>query len=349
VFVEAASLTGVDTGGAAWGDYDGDGRLDLAVVGMTETGAATLTRLYHNSDGQLTDSGIALLNVESVARWGDYDNDGDIDLLVGGWSPSPAKGYFLRLYRNDSGTFVPVSAGLPTSIGAPDAAWGDYDGDGDLDLAVAGVEGDSTWRARVYRNDEGTFVDSSAIPATPGKSVAWGDFDADGDLDLLVAGHYETTFVFRNDSGAFVDVGAALMAVDSGAAAWVDFDGDGDLDAVVSGLPWGGTLTTRLYRNDGGSFVDLGTPFAADFRPPAWADYDNDGDLDALVCANDGTWLYRNDGVVYVVAAAGLPQVWNGRCTWGDYDGDGRLDVVITGFSPASGNRIAQVYRSRLR
>ena len=342
-FVVAASLTGVDTGDAAWGDYDGDGRLDLAVVGMTVTGSATLTRLYHNSGGQLTDSGIALMNVEGVARWGDYDNDGDLDLLVGGWSPSPVKGYFLQLYRNDSGTFVPVSAGLPTSLTTPDAAWGDYDGDGDLDLAVAGIEGDATRRARVYRNDDGTFVDSGAIPVTPGKSVAWGDFDADGDLDLLVAGEYQKTYVYRNDGGAFVDTGAGLMAVDYGAAAWVDIDGDGDLDAVVSGLPWGGTLTTRLYQNDGGSFVDLGTPFVGDYRPPSWADYDNDGDLDALVCANDGTRLYRNDGGIYVDAFAGLPPVTNGRCAWGDYDNDGRLDVVISGYGSA---RLTRVYRN---
>ena len=342
-FVVAASLTGVDTGDAAWGDYDGDGRLDLAVVGMTQTGAASLTRLYHNSGGQLADSGIALLNVEGVARWADYDNDGDLDLLVGGWSPSPVKGYFLQLYRNDSGTFVPVSAGLPTSVTAPDAAWGDYDNDGDLDLAVAGSEVGGGWRARVYRNDHGTFVDSSAIPVTPGKSVAWGDFDADGDLDLLVAGDYRTTYVYRNDGGAFVDIGAGLMAVDYGAAAWVDINGDGDLDAVVSGLPWGGTLTTRIYEYDGASFEDVGSPFAADYRPPAWADYDNDGDLDALVCATDGTRLYRNDGGIYVAAFTGLPRVTNGRCVWGDYDNDGRLDIVVSGFSNA---RITQVYRS---
>ena len=342
-FVAAASLTGVDNGGAAWGDYDGDGRLDLAVVGMTETGAATLTRLYHNSGGQLADSGIALMNVDSLARWGDYDNDGDLDLLVGGWSASPTKGNFLQLYRNDAGIFVAVSAGLPATLSLPDAAWGDYDNDGDLDLAVAGSEAGGGWRARVYRNDGGTFVDSSAIPVTPGKSVVWGDFDADGDLDLLVAGDYRMTYVYRNDGGAFVDVGAGLMAVDSGAAAWVDINGDGDLDVVVSGLPWGGTLTTRIYEYDGSSFEDVGSPFVADYRPPAWADYDNDGDLDALVCAADGTRLYRNDGGIYVDAVAGLPRVMNGRCAWGDYDNDGRLDIVISGYG---NGRITQVYRN---
>ena len=310
---------------------------------MTESAAATLTRLYHNAGGQLTDSGISLLNVDGIARWGDFDNDGDLDLLVGGWSASPAKGHFVQLYRNDLGAFVPAEAGLPSSVAGADAAWGDFDNDGDLDLALVGWMPDNASRTFIYRNDRGRFAPVSDMPANPGKSVAWGDLDGDGDLDLLVAGDYLSTHVYRNEGGRFVDVDAGLIAVDYGAAAWVDYDGDGDLDVVVSGLPAGAPLTTRLYRNDGGVFVEAETPLAAAFGPPSWGDYDADGDLDALVSAPEGPRLYRNDDGRFTEVPSGLPAAWNARCSFGDYDNDGRQDVFVSGFAS---DRLAAVYRN---
>jgi hypothetical protein len=249
-FVLKTDLTGVDTGGADWGDYDNDGRLDLAVVGMTQTGAATLTRVYHNTGGQLSDSGLTFLNVDSVARWGDYNNDGYLDLLVGGWSASPTKGQFLQLYTNTGMGFVPGNSGLPNSVTAPDVAWGDYDRDGNLDVAVAGYWSSATgYPLHVYRNDHGTFVDSATIPQTPGTSASWGDYDNDGDLDLLAVGDYQGTHLYRNDGGRFVEVGHGLIAVDGGVGSWVDFDGDGRPDIVIAGaLPGSNQLVTRLYR-----------------------------------------------------------------------------------------------------
>ncbi len=341
-FVPVASLAPVQNGTAEWGDYDGDGRLDLAVVGMAPDLASSLTRLYHNSAGQLTDSGIGLLNVDSLVRWGDFDNDGDLDLLVGGWSAAPTKGSFLRLYRNDGGGLVAVDAGLATNIYPTDAAWGDFDNDGDLDLAVAGTI-DNAWTTRLYRNDHGTFVDSGAISG-PGKSVAWGDFDNDGDLDLLVAGDYQATRIYRNDSGHFVDIGAPLIAVDSGAAAWVDVDGDGLLDVVVAGLPAGGQSTTKLYHNDGTTFVEVATPLPGGIRLPSWGDYDGDGDLDALACGSYGVHLYRNDGGRLTEVQAGLPNLSVPGCAFGDYDGDGRQDAFMVGWG--SSGWTGAVYRN---
>ena len=83
--------------------------------------------------------------------------------------------------------FSNIGAGIPALAGA--VAWGDYDKDGDLDLAIAGADGTNTY-ARIYQRDSsGAFVDIGApLPAVSGCALAWGDCDNDGDLDLAIAG-----------------------------------------------------------------------------------------------------------------------------------------------------------------
>ena len=93
----------------------------------------------------------------SAAAWGDYDNDGDLDLLLTGYTGSA---YIARVYRNTNGSFVDTNANLP-GVQYSAAAWGDYDSDGDLDLLLAGYTG-AERIARVYRNTNGSFADANA-------------------------------------------------------------------------------------------------------------------------------------------------------------------------------------------
>jgi predicted nucleotidyltransferase len=118
-------------------------------------------------------------------------------------------------------------------------------------------------------------------------SVAWGDYDSDGDLDILLTGeadwpHLYESRVYRNDGGAFSDIGAGLPGVEYGSAAWGDYDNDGDLDILLSGYLPG--RISRIYRNDGGTFsdIDAGLPGVSE-GSVAWGDYDSDGDLDILL------------------------------------------------------------------
>ena len=111
-FTEEISLGGMGQGSIAWGDYNNDGNIDIAVSGWTISEQATI--LYHNNgDNTFSNSGISLTGVyNGSAAWGDYDNDGDLDLLVTGTT-----GFTLdaltKLYRNDGGVFNEITTGLP--------------------------------------------------------------------------------------------------------------------------------------------------------------------------------------------------------------------------------------------
>src|ERR1041385_451107 len=119
--------------------------------------------------------------------WGDYDNDGDLDLLFSGNSND---GFVTRIYRNDAGTFTDINAGLLPLLWCS-GAWGDYDNDGTLDIMISGYDpAAQVQRAVLYHNDGGAFVDTGAtFHNCMLGTVSWADYDNDGNLDLLVAGN----------------------------------------------------------------------------------------------------------------------------------------------------------------
>ncbi|MCX6879951.1 MAG: FG-GAP-like repeat-containing protein, partial [Verrucomicrobia bacterium] len=187
------------------------------------------------------------------AAWGDYDNDGDLDLFLAGYDAGATPKASARIYRNHGdGTFTDLNAGLPN---VEFGAWGDYDRDGDLDLVVSGLVYETNTRVtEIYRNDNGSFVSLNAgLTPVEYAELAWGDYDNDGDLDLVVAGDDATgvprTTLYRNDGGVFVNANAGLLGVDSAGLAWGDYDNDGDLDLALSGYTGPGASHARLYRN----------------------------------------------------------------------------------------------------
>jgi hypothetical protein len=286
-----------------------------------------------------------------AAAWGDYDKDGDLDLLISGW-PGPPMDQISRVYRNDAGTFTDIQAGL-TGVTAwqYSLAWGDYDGDDDLDILLAGYSPDGS-SSKVYRNDAGTFTDiHAALDSLELVSIAWADYDSDGDLDILQAGDdgigNEVIQLYRNDAGTFNAMGpSGLTPVSSATMAWGDYDNDGDLDLLMVGYDGTGDLS-RIYRNDGGTFTDTnaGLP-AIRLASTAWGDYDNDGDLDLLFKGSGVSpcRIYRNDAGAFVDINAALVGLLGGDAAWGDYDNDGDLDLVLSG-SDGSDN-LTRLYRN---
>jgi hypothetical protein len=272
----------------------------------------------------------------SAAAWGDYDQDGDLDLLYTGNNA----GAMTKLYRNEAGAFVDTLATLVPVDGAM-VDWGDYDLDGDLDILIAGYNAQLRQVARVYRNDAGAFTDvGSGLVGVSNAGGGWGDYDNDGDLDILLVGYSPANAavskIYRNEGGGtFVEIPAGLMGVYAGDGAFGDYDYDGDLDVLIAGRNNFFTPVTKVYRNDGdGVFADVGgLLLGLESSTVAWGDYDGDMDLDILVAgayaAGAGAVkVYRNDGAAFTDVGIDLSanDAWT---AWVDYDRDGDLDVFV--------------------
>jgi hypothetical protein len=282
-------------------------------------------------EGWLTDIRAGLMGVAGASAWGDYDNDGDPDLLLAGAGPTAIVSV---VYRNDGGgAFTDIGAGLLPVSGS--AAWGDCDNDGDLDILLAGLAPPYGYVAKVYRNDDGVFTDVGAALAGASDSAAWGDYDGDGDLDILLV-DYRVTKVYRNEGGGvFTDTTAALPGVFLGGAAWGDYDKDGDLDIVLVGDE-GLVRIAKVYRNDGPAFSDIGAALEPVSQGAvAWGDCDGDGLLDIVLAGKDASSkeiarIYRNrGGGTFADIVAGLAGSGDAQIALGDYDSDGDLDILI--------------------
>ncbi len=285
---------GLLSGDAAWGDYDNDGDLDLALVG-TDASGNRFTHLYRNRL-DLGDFALNIMNVQNLAQlgsgdidWGDFDNDGDIDLAAMGQISGQR---IATVYRNDAGDFVEEETFTLGGADNGDLQWGDYDNDGDLDLAVIGQVSE-TFQAdlTIYRNDPVGILTQdtrSDLAGSFASSLAWGDYDSDGDLDLATSGFDITvgriTRIYNNDGSGLLSVNG--QSITGGAASdleWGDFDNDGDLDLALLGNGASAPLLL-VYRNQGGTFSaqTIDVLRGVDFGALGWADIDSDGDLDLL-------------------------------------------------------------------
>ena len=315
-------------GGVAVFDYDGDGLPDIyftngaAIPSLSKEAPEYWNRLYRN-DGELrfsdvtAEAGVAGTGYDTGVAAADYDNDGDVDLLVAGV-------FRLTLLRNGGdGAFEDVTAdsGLRGGEWSVAAGWFDYDADGHLDLFVVNYAhwsldfdtycGDERrgLRAycdpmqltpipnRLYRNTgHGTFQDVSATTGISdhsgrGMSVAFADANGDGWTDALVTNDNLPNFLFLNQAGeSFEEAGlfsgtALLQHGDPVASMGVDFrdyDNDGLPDVAVTALI---AETFPLFRNFGdGFFEDMTGPSGLALhsnRHSGWGnglyDFDNDG------------------------------------------------------------------------
>jgi len=193
-----SNIFALGTSFVAAGDYDNDGDLDIAITGTS--GSNIIGKIYENENGYFTEGQTFInwtrLDWDNSLAWGDYDNDGDLDLAwMGDKYPT---GRCCKMYRNDNGIFTEDQTLASVSSDWRGIAFGDYDNDGDLDLAITGWGGGTI----VYRNNEGTFVETHHLDYATWSNVSWADYDNDGDLDLavvgLVGGKDKIFYIYKN-------------------------------------------------------------------------------------------------------------------------------------------------------
>jgi len=352
-------------GGVAAGDYDGDGRVDLYVI-RGDIGPNLLLR--NRGDGTFEEVGAAAglaLASGSGPTFADFDGDGRLDLIVGGIDNAVSV-----CFRNvGGGRFVEVPSAMGVATAPSDVystAFGDYDRDGDLDLAT--THWGSFPHPRLWRNNGGAFVEVSAaagLAAGPAQIYSFtpnfADVNSDGWPDLLLSADFGTSqYYLNNRDGTFTRATTSVISDENGMGSAIgDYDNDGDLDWFVSSIwdpngfaesGWGIT-GNRLYRNRGdGTFEDATDQ--AGVRRGYWgwgstfADFNNDGYLDLFHVNGfvqqaalsefgaDPARLFVSNGDGTFTQRAeelGIADTGQGRgVACFDYDQDGDLDIFIT-------------------
>lgn len=343
--LEETLATGLRSGSVAWGDINSDGNLDFIQTGNDIDANAT-TRVYINKGSTFELQNTDLPNIfEGDTDWGDYDNDGDLDLLLAG---SGTDGLLTRLYRNTEGSLVLNEDVSIHGIDRGSVEWGDYDQDGDLDILISGQDSESSSVTKIYNNENGTFTEvETSITGVSFGIASWVDFDGDGDLDVMVSGVTGTapdtgpkvSELYENTGTSFSLVfegsfeGLSESSMDFG-----DYDNDGDLDILIAGFTNSNTSFTAIYQNNSSTFdiVHDGTLPNVIEGQVLWGDSDNDGDLDAFISGNIITGnekiaqLYSNTGSGFELEFT-FNEAGQSSASFGDYDSDGDLDIFISG------------------
>ena len=301
-------------GHLTWVDYTNDGHLDLSLSGfqiINFTGIY-VTAFYKWENGLYVpdlDSEINTdINYSGIGdnwvnggvnghHWGDYDNDGDLDFVQGGFDNAYSRR--LDIFYNDNGilrldtkqtNLVPIYPAI--------VQWVDLNRDGYLDLVSIGADETQTLSMRVYMNNSTHILtpslawESEIFGVTAG-AIAFADYNSDGYDDFALTGLNANdeliTYVVANGINTFITT-HILQGVYYGKPAWGDYDNDGDLDLLVTGQSstvgqLGSEPKTILYYQQEGSFAidqtlsidSVGLGFTQ------WGDYDQDGDLDLFL------------------------------------------------------------------
>lgn len=326
----SVSLINTQSSGAVFADYDNDGYPDLYVLRRNRPNV-----LFHNDGGRsFTDvseqAGVADPYDGKTASWGDYDNDGFLDLYVANWSCYPDCGRPMEgdrdslFHNNGDGTFTDVTRLLGSKTGGAGfvAGFVDYDNDGDLDIYLVNDEFINPVGNALWRNDGpncpqyeqfGSWCftevseEAKADTMLMGMGLAVDDFDGNGYFDFFFTNAGPMVMLQNLGDGTFADIGAFAGVDLSGygtgwGAVSLDYDNDGyrDLYVALTDTTPERSLINPLFRNKGdGTFEDMTdqSGMVNDQRTlgVAAADYDGDGWVD-LVIGNyeQGYKLYRN-------------------------------------------------------
>lgn len=288
---------------ASFADYDNDGFQDLFIA--TTKGML----LYHNNgDGTFNKikDDIGLHNIANVRKllFADFDQDGDLDLYVA------EKGGNKFFRNNGDGTFTETAAAMGLT-GSPQGTlsmdFGDWDSDGDLDIAAVSEDGSLQLFDNKRHAKFQDLTDSLKLRAYKGTAVAFGDFNNDGQLDIFLAGgaNGQCSLLSNTGHGYTLDPASkilsdALKGIAVKDVIFLDFDDDGFQDLLVAGVNSDPSKSgTRLFHNDNAKgFSDVSNLLPATAMQAEQIktfDFNADGDEDFLLASPAGVQLIRND------------------------------------------------------
>lgn len=362
---ECQGLRDEVTSTCAWGDYDNDGDQELFVGTSNNMGCHLWKKTAIGFEDKALDLGIDFHGVVAASCWGDFNNDGWLDLFIANGSEYDGCFLYQNLGPDRDYSFARVSD-LPFNDAlaeAKGAVWGDFNNDGILDLFVAyGDYENAGPRDYLYLGDGSNFndevwrFDESGIP----DDVTATDMDGDGDLDVFVVINSGQCHLFRNqydpeypDVINFEDQASpsGVDLRDATSASFADYNYDGKPDLFITGND--PNTGSYLFRNDGSDANRIEFYNATDdefgINPPiigngsAWGDFDLDGDLDLYIIANGMDWLFQNEhreGSIHFMPrdrlTTGLGDDALSLCTeWADFNNDGKPDIFM-------GNLISQ-------
>lgn len=334
------------------GDLDGDGDLDVVLMGVRSgsVNVETVECEVYRNDGHGnfgSPSVVGLRGVRGDLELVDLDGDGDLDIFMSGRYESLRR---VRIYLNDgTGQFTSfINSGIPNIEGSFD--FGDVDGDGDLDFAILGTI-DAPNLPNGYQNHTGLYInngfgvfsgDTSAFTQLFYGDVAFIDSDSDGDLDIVSSGHItwgtpQFHAYINNGSNQFV-ANTSLTATPLKKAHFhvADLNGDAQDDFIYAG---DSTLTLFSSTGAGGSFTSLTNLPLPKYDTPHFesGDVDSDGDLDLFISANEypekaGAYCFLNDGNNNFSERISLDfgrNNYTDDAVFGDVNGDGSIDVFF--------------------
>lgn len=341
----------------AFSDFNGDGHLDVLIIGRDPLNNSNgITALYLNDGtGKFVEKeNTNLSDMEGIFAVADIDGDGDMDVLISGKSYADNYQNRTKLYKNNGdGEFTEVTGTPFLNTAYNSIIFGDVDGNGTQDVLVTGTN--SSPLTKLYLNDgNGNFTLSSQSFEQVTLSMAtFADLTGDGSLDIVIAGSpssagYGFTKLYFNDgAGNFTESTEDYFeGFDSGSVVAFDADGDGDLDLLFSGKNSYSSELTQLYINDGsGAFtLDTENNFPPLFSSKiAVVDVNNDGFQDFLLTGlydnpiNPSftlmTNLYLNDGTGKFIQYNDVPFMNIDRpgFAFADVDADGDQDLIMAG------------------
>lgn len=312
-FVEQTTdIKAIHMGGADFLDFNQDGFPDLFMHGQTYT-QEPFTKLYlNNKEGglkEVTTKVDALFN--SNSSWSDFDNDGDLDLVICGAGNSEGMDWInvTKVYENQGGNLIEYQALEGVMEGAVD--WGDANNDGLLDILVTGIGNDYENFTAIYLQEEGVFTQSTiSLPQLGYSAGKFFDPDRDGDMDIILFGSNpdgdSETHFFLNNNHEFQKVTTSITGLNASSAsnkiAVADYNNDGTIDVLLTGSDTDYNYSTLLYAFKDGNFekVEAGLEPLGGNGSVAFCDFDGDYDLDILSTGYDNssleptTILYEN-------------------------------------------------------